>query len=272
MTTKHLFATMTWPEVNEAVKQRRVVLIPVGAIEQHGHHLPVDVDNVIATNICEQAAERAPDALVSMPPIHYGFNDHNMDFPGTISISMNNFINYCFDLGASLAHQGFQRIILINAHGSNGPLCELVARRVTNETAALCGSMNHWQIAWPEIAALLEGGPHAADHACEWETSEYLHFCPDLVKTNEIRDEIAADRGGPCWLYPSLSGDSPMRFMNFWSRMSQSGVNGTPSFATAAKGEKMISATIHRLITIAREFRDLTQPPRVDYRVEAQGV
>jgi len=48
MTTKHLFATMTWPEVNEAVKQRRVVLIPVGAIEQHGHHLPVDVDNVIA--------------------------------------------------------------------------------------------------------------------------------------------------------------------------------------------------------------------------------
>jgi len=132
--------------------------------------------------------------------------------------------------------------------------------------------MNHWQIAWPEIAALLEGGPHAADHACEWETSEYLHFCPDLVKTNEIRHEIAADRGGPRWLYPSLSGDSPMRFMNFWSRMSQSGVNGTPSFATAAKGEKMISATIDRLITIAREFRDLTQPPRVDYRVEAQGV
>ena len=66
---------------------------------------------------------------------------------------------------------------------------------------------------------MLEGGPHAADHACEWETSEYLHFCPDLVKTNEIRDEIAADRGGPRLLYPSLSGDSPMLFMNFWSRM-----------------------------------------------------
>ncbi len=240
MTIKHLFSTMTWPEVNEAVKQRRVVLIPVGAIEQHGHHLPVDVDNLLSTSVCDRAAERAPDALVSMPPIHYGFNDHNMDFPGTISIKMNNFINY--------------------------------ARRITNETDAFCGSMNHWQIAWREIVGLLEGGPYAADHACEWETSEYLYLCPELVKTEEIRDEIAADRGGPRWLYPSLDGDSPMRFMNFWSRMSSSGVNGTPSLATAEKGEKMINATITRLITIAREFRDLPQPPRVDHRVRSAEV
>jgi creatinine amidohydrolase len=183
---------------------------------------------------------------------------------------MNNFINYCFDLAASLVYQGFKRILFVNAHGSNGPLCELVARRITNETDALCGSMNHWQIAWREIVGLLEGGPYAADHACEWETSEYLYLCPELVKTDEIRDEIAAERGGPRWLYPSLDGDSPMRFMNFWSRMSDTGVNGTPSLATAAKGEKMINATITRLIAIAREFRDLPQPPRVDHRVRAQ--
>ena len=86
MTRKHLFAEMTWPEVNEAVRQRRVILLPVGAIEQHGPHLPVDVDNRITVSICEEAARRAPDILAAMPPIHYGYNAHNMDFPGTISI------------------------------------------------------------------------------------------------------------------------------------------------------------------------------------------
>jgi creatinine amidohydrolase len=267
MTDKYLFASMTWPEVNEAVKQRRVVLIPVGAIEQHGPHLPVDVDNVIATSVCETAAARAPDLLVCMPPVHYGFNDHNMDFPGTISIKMAHFVDYCFDLAASLVTQGFRRILLVNGHGSNGPLCELAARRVTNETEGLCASMNHWKIAWGTIAELLEGGPYAASHACEWETSEYLHLRPELVKRDEIRDEVAANRGGPSWLYASISAESPVRFMNYWSRMSESGVNGTPSFATAEKGKKMVEATIASLLKIAREFRDMPDVPRVNYCV-----
>ena len=268
MATKHLFAQMTWPEVNEAVRERRVVLLPIAAIEQHGPHLPVDTDNVFATEICETAAARAADAILAMPTIHYGFNDHNMDFPGTISVKMQHFIDYCYDVAASLAHQGFRRIILVNAHGSNGPLCELVARRITIETPALCASINHWQLAWREIVAQLEGGPHAADHACEWETSEYLHLRPDAVRRDLIKDEIAAERGGPRWLYPSVHGDSPVKFMNWWSRMSTTGVNGTPSRATAEKGRVMIETTIERLIEVARDFRDLPETVRVDHRVQ----
>ena len=202
-----------------------------------------------------------------MPTIHYGFNDHNMDFPGTISVKMQHFIDYCFDVAASLAHQGFRRIVLVNAHGSNGPLCELVARRITIETDALCASINHWQLAWAEIVGLLEGGPHAADHACEWETSEYLHLRPDLVRTDLVVDEVAADRGGPAWLYPAVDGSSPVKFMNWWSRMSATGVNGTPSRATAEKGRVMVETTIERLIAIARDFRAMPDTPRVDHRV-----
>lgn len=267
MTTKHLFAEMTWPETNEAVRQKRVVLIPIAAIEQHGPHLPVDTDNVIAAEICDTAAERASDILVSMPPIHYGFNDHNMDFPGTISVKMQHFVDYCYDVAASLVYQGFRRIILVNAHGSNGPLCELVARRITIDTPALCASVNHWALAWKEIVAQLEGGPHAADHACEWETSEYLHLRPEAVKKKLIGDEIAADRGGPCWLYPAVNGDNPVKFMNWWSKMSNTGVNGTPSLASADKGRVMVEATIGRLIQISREFRDMQDSPRVDHRI-----
>jgi creatinine amidohydrolase len=271
MTQKVLYAQMTWQEVNEVISQRRVAVIPVGAIEQHGPHLPVDVDNVFVSEICERAAARAPDTIVTLPPIHYGFNDHNMDFPGTISVKMQHFIDYCFDVGASLAYQGFRRILWVNGHGSNGPLCELVARRVTNETEALSGSINHWEMSWDVITAQLEGGPYAADHACEWETSEYLYLRPDMVYTDLIRDEIPAERGGPRWLYPNLVSGNRVRFMNYWSRMSESGVSGTPSFATAEKGRTMIETTIERLIEAAREFRDLPDTPRIDMRVKPQS-
>lgn len=271
MTDKHLFAQMTWPEVNDAVKQRRVVVLPIAAIEQHGPHLPVDTDNVLASMICEAAASRAPDVMVVMPAINYGFNDHNMEFPGTISVKMQHFVDYCFDVTASLAHQGFRRIVLVNAHGSNGPLCDLIARRTTIETTALCASINHWQLAWSDIAGQLEGGPHAADHACEWETSEYLHLRPELVRMDLAKDEIAAERGGPRWLYPSVHHESPVKFMNWWSRMSSTGVNGTPTLATAEKGRVMVEATVARLIEVCRDFRDMPEAQREDHRLARRG-
>ncbi|MBV9537716.1 MAG: creatininase family protein [Acidisphaera sp.] len=268
MTDKHLFADMTWPEVNEAVAQRRVALIPVGAIEQHGPHLPVDVDNVLAVHICNEVARRSAATVLAMPPIHYGYNDHNMDFPGTISIRMQHFVDYGVDVGASLAHQGFRHILYVNAHGSNAPLCDLIARRITVETEALAAAINHWQVAWDVIAGQLEGGPYAADHACEWETSEYLAVAPGKVQMDKAIDEIPADRGGPRWLYPDLNSAKQVHFMNYWSRMNTSGVSGTPTRATAEKGRVMLDATIERLLTIARQFRDLEIAPRVDHRLQ----
>jgi creatinine amidohydrolase len=75
---KPLLETMTWPEARRAAeKGGRVVLLPVEAIEQHGPHLPVDVDNRIVTWLCDEAARRCPELIVSVPPIHYGFNEHN---------------------------------------------------------------------------------------------------------------------------------------------------------------------------------------------------
>ena len=268
MTSKHLFADMTWHEVNEAVAERRVALIPVGAIEQHGPHLPVDVDNVITVHICNAVAERSNGTVVAMPPIHYGYNDHNMDFPGTISIKMQHFMDYCVDVGASLAYQGFKHIIYVNAHGSNAPLCDLIARRLTVETDSLAASVNHWQVGWEVIGPVLEGGPYAADHACEWETSEYLYIDPSKVQMDKAIDEIPAERGGPRWLYPDLRDSRVVFFMNYWSRMNDSGVAGTPTLATAEKGRVMVEGTIERLLKIANEFRDLPIQPRIDHRVK----
>ncbi len=207
-----------------------------------------------------------------MPPVHYGYNAHNMDFPGTVSIRMETFLAYLVDVGASLAHQGFRRIFLVNAHGSNAPLCDLAARRVTVETEACCGSINHWELAWDAIAAQLEGGPYAADHACEWETSEYLALAPGLVQRDKAANEIPAERGGLHWLYPGLQGAKRVHFMNWWSRMNDSGMAGTPTLATAEKGRAMLEVTVERLIEASREFRLMPDWPRHDHRAEVPPV
>src|SRR5579884_1051439 len=102
----HLLAKMTWEDVNDAVSARRVVLVPVGAIEQHGPHLPIDTDNLSVTAVCERAAEAAPDLLVCAPPIHYGFNEHNMDFPGTVTVDADHFVHYCTDVAKSFGRMG----------------------------------------------------------------------------------------------------------------------------------------------------------------------
>src|SRR5438552_5505751 len=115
---QHLLSKMTWEETATAVRERRVVLVPVGAIEQHGPHLPVDVDNLLIVTLCEEAARRNPDLLACAMHIPYGYNAHNMGFPGTVSIRQQVFIDYCSDVCASYAHHGFGYILLINAHGT----------------------------------------------------------------------------------------------------------------------------------------------------------
>lgn len=204
-----------------------------------------------------------------MPAIHYGCNGHNMDFPGTISIRMEIFIAYCVDFGASLAHQEFRHLLFVNAHGSNGPPCDLIAGRPTVENQCLAASINHWELGWDFIRAELEGGPYAADLACEWETSEYLAIRPELVRREVIADEIPAHRGGSRGLHPGLDGAKWVHFMNWWSRMNDTGVAGTPTFATREKGQRMLEGTIARLLEVAREFRQMPLAPRIDRRAPA---
>ena len=131
---------LTWPEINEAVQAKKAVLLPIGSTEQHGHHLPLDTDNFLARSVCIKAAEQAPHETLVMPTIPYGYNEHALDFPGTIHVTYQHFIEYCLDVVKSVAYAGFDRIIIIDGHGSNEHLCEFIARRATLETEALVAS------------------------------------------------------------------------------------------------------------------------------------
>ena len=124
------YERLTWPEVRRAAAEHRVALIPVGTLEDHGPHLPIDADLRIISEICRRAAEDAPDEIVLLPAIPHGYDPHHMDFPGAISIGWDTFTRYCKDVGTSLAHHGFTRMLYYNGHGSNQNLVEMAARLV----------------------------------------------------------------------------------------------------------------------------------------------
>jgi creatinine amidohydrolase len=264
--SKFRLAEMTWPEVREAVARRCVILQPVAAIEQHGSHLPVDADNRIAAAVCEEAARARPDELLVAPLIPYGFNDHNMEFPGTVSIRPSTLLEYLFDVGHSFATMGFRRVIYVNGHGSNRPIVELAARRVTNETPALAAmTMPSLLVFTSEEGRRWRESPlGGVSHACEWETSLYLHLAPELVREDLISDEFP--RGLSEFVVHDPAGAGPLVFMSWYSQRTTSGTDGAPTYANREKGAAWFALAVERLVHVARSFRDMELPARVDLR------
>jgi hypothetical protein len=82
----YLYQHYTWPEMRDVIKSQPVVILPIGSVEDHGRHLPIDTDNFLIWSICEAAAQAAPGEILLMPQIPFGFETHHMDFPGAIDI------------------------------------------------------------------------------------------------------------------------------------------------------------------------------------------
>ena len=261
---KHLYRTLTWTEAKERAEAKAVIVIPVAAIEQHGFHLPIDVDNVLVEHVTEEAARRSGGVILTAPMIHYGFNEHNMGFPGTITIRETVLMDFCYDVAHSLVRQGFDRIVLINGHGSNQMLCNLVARRIVNTTRALCAAAAHWSLARPAVDRLRESEfPGGMAHACEFETAMYMHIHPELVEMDKMTPRETPSNINE-FLYDDLFGSGPVHMVNRWSRLSRSGVEGDPMLATPEKGREFAECGIENLIKFCRLFREMKVGPEVD--------
>jgi creatinine amidohydrolase len=255
---KFEFRSLTWEEVNEAVRREPVVLLPVGAIEQHGPHLPLDVDNLGAETVCLRAAEKVPELLLVMPAVHYGFNEQGLDFPGTISITEQHFVGYCYDICGSLERMGFRKILLVNGHGGNSALLEVVARLVTARTEALAAAVDYYFLAKDAANEVRESSfPGGMTHAGEFETSVYMALAPHLVKTERIQKELLGGGEKRRWFWKDLLDGPPVKTMNVVSRLTQTGVAGDPTVASPEKGALLLAAAVENLVDVAREFKSL---------------
>ena len=271
------YEKLTWPEINEAIAAERVVVCPVGSTEQHGPHLPLDVDVVCPCGIAAAAARRIPEEVLVMPPFVHGYAAHVMDFPGTTNIHWKHFIDCIVDIGASLAYHGFKKIVFLNGHGSNAPNLDLAARRVNLETDAECIACSWWHLltvdpeflpGWRESRF-----PGGIAHACELETSVYLYLDEDNVRKERIVDgEIAYHRYGSDFRYTDLFGHGPGTPISWTASYSDSGVLGQATLATKEKGRRAVEEAAGQLARMLAEFRALPQPSRGDHHGVAPSM
>ncbi|MDE0734860.1 MAG: creatininase family protein [Pirellulaceae bacterium] len=259
--TEYRYEKLTWPDINDAVELGKVCVIPCGAVEQHGHHLPLDVDIVCPTAIARGAGQQIPGQMLVLPTVCYGYTGHVMDFPGTINNDTQHFIEHVLDITRSLAYHGFKKIYLLNGHGSNMPNLDLVARRTNLETDAECLLSAWWQLlsidpdflpGWRESHF-----PGGCSHAGELETSVYLHLDRDNVREDKIQSGTISfnDEESP-YLYTDLFGTGAAALTSWTSSYSETGVLGDAEAATAEKGKAAYEEAVRQLANIVNWFKE----------------
>lgn len=241
----------TWKEIEALDKESGVVILPIGAIEQHGPHLPVITDTLIVTHILEATLQRLPEEVRAwaLPAVNYGKSNEHIAFPGTITLSLSTVTALLHDIATSLKRAGFRRLALINGHGGNVAVLEATARDIRAATGLMCFCLQ---------PALLVDAPFAISaqekrlgiHAGELETSMLLAIAPELVKLDQavahFPDFPAAQT--PLFLFGAAS---TAWLSHDWS---PTGVFGDATLGTKEKGEALIEASIQRLLPLIEQI------------------
>ena len=205
-----------------------MAILPIGSFEQHGPYLPLITDTVIATSICRELAAVYP--LFELPPITMSCSHEHSAWPGTVSISPRTLYSLVTEIADSVTRSGLSALVLVNAHGGNYVLSNVVQEANAHGTRmALFPAGPDWNNA--RVAAGLESTMHEDMHAGEIETSILLHTHPELVKDGfESADCIADDRR-----YLLVEG---------MTRYTTSGVLGRPSLSSAEKGKAVMASLV----------------------------
>jgi creatinine amidohydrolase len=257
------YGKYTWPEI-KAVDKDRVVLLPVGAMEDHGRHLPLDTDNLIVSRIVEGVATAIPEEVLLLPTIPFGFNEHHKDFPGVIFIQPETLMHFVVDVAKSLVHHGFRRILILNGHGSNHPVLDLAARKTVIETECLCVSASYWNLMADTLQAERRSPTGGMAHAGELETSIYLYFDPQHVQLDKARKAIVHDENTR-YLNLDLAGGARAMVMQWWSAQTEEGTMGDPTVADAGRGKLFFEAAVSETVGLIREIRGISLKPRQDH-------
>lgn len=268
--TEFRYEKLTWPEINDAVDMGQVCVVPCGAVEQHGPHLPLDVDLVCPVGIAQGAGREIPDKMLVLPVVAYGYTGHVMDFPGTINCHYEHFMQHVLDIARSLAYHGFKKIILLNGHGSNMPNLNLVARRANLETDAECMLTAWWQLLTvdPEFLPSWRESkyPGGCAHACELETSLYLYLDEANVRKDKIKNGVISfnEEENP-YNYVDLFAQGPGTVVSWTSSYSETGVLGEAELATVEKGERAYREAVRQLVGLVEYFHKRPKDQRRDW-------
>ena len=247
-----MLGELTWPEAEDYLKEVDIAILPVGAIEQHGHHLPLDTDAFDAEYLARQIAKACsrPRPLV-LPLVAYGVSYHHDDFRGTISINNDTLSKLVYEIGISVAKNGIKKLIILNGHGGNGPSLNFAAQMI-NRDARIFVSVDSGETSDVDIYQMVET-PNDV-HAGEFETSTALATRPHLVKMEKAQASVPAFSSR----YLDFTSKRSVSWYAYTERISRTGVMGDPTKATAEKGRKMWKIMIAHMVAFIEDLKDLS--------------
>jgi len=255
------------PDIQAYLREKDLVMVPIGSCEQHGPHLPLCTDMATAEVVASRAGERAK--VLYTPLIWTGYSPQHLGPPGdglgTVTLRASTLVRLYADVARSLIHHGFNKVLFVNGHGSNMKVIEPLLRAIKYETGAWCGVYKPYAENYlGMLKDILEGPPEETPgwHAGELETSQMLAVAPHLVRM----DRAAPGRTHtPAALPPAFrkrDGTPDVEFQGFTyfvfpmdhREFSPSGCIGNPLRATAAKGEAALGRFVDHLVAALAEF------------------
>jgi creatinine amidohydrolase len=251
-------AAESWPDLETYFTEESLAIVPLGSTEQHGPHLPLATDHVIAEELARAAAERS--GYLRTPTVNVGVSPHHRQFHGTMWVDAPEFRDYVESLTRNLTYHGIDRVVYVNAHGGNVEHLQEVGRRLHADETAFCVEWM-WDESIPDLVDELfeHNGPHGGPK----ETAMLQHLGPDWVHDDRLAD---AAEGGVREFEKYIGGelDSPGRppvvngARTFYDACdnSENGVFGDQTDATAEKGEQLFEAATDQLVRLCEWLAD----------------
>jgi len=251
-----IFSASNYISINEQTE--KVVLLPLGAIEQHGPHLAVSTDTDIVSEIALQAERQLNNDILLCPTLPFGSSHHHLSFGATISISVTTYTQMVVDLVESLLQNGFRRIVLLNGHGGNIIPVKQALINLSNKYDTSVKPnivlVTYWELAGKTFSGEPPMESPALSHACEYETSLMLHLFSDKVLPNETKRAKRPDSNG----FIPWEDDEPYRGVTMVKQtefISGNGSSGEPQLASAEKGKHLFEHAVESLVQFLNSFK-----------------
>ena len=247
---------LTSADLRTICAQRTVAVLPVAAVEQHGPHLPLGTDALINDGVLRRCMQlvRSDLSMLVLPAMNVGDSLEHSDFHGTLSIDSQVLLQSWLDIGRSVARAGVRKLILLNSHGGQVPLVDLVAVRLRAERAMLVARVNTFRLGVPEGSFSSDELAHGI-HGGEVETSLMLHLHPELVRREQLRD---FDSLGADWAAQGrlLGVEKPAGIGWMAQDLNAQGVCGDAAAADAVRGEQLLEHLAQAVCQIVTELAD----------------
>lgn len=241
--------------VETAEADGSVLVLPIGSIEQHGHHLPVATDTLLVDAVATLGADRVADdvPIVVSPPLWAGYSPHHLPFGGTLTLEFDTMLETVEEIADAALSNGFDALVLLNGHGGNKPLVEAATSTVgTDHPDAEIVGLTYFDLAGAFVDEIRDSETGGMAHGGEFETSLLLHLRPELVREDEM---TAPNMDEP---YDRATQDllvgGPLSVYRGFDEYSGTGAIGEPTAASAEKGERLYERLGDELESLLREI------------------